>query len=102
MANQPQPVRIMNSVLAGVTFVGGGAALADFIPLKTLGLCLLILGGVQIGWGEYTKTRVTPNEAVGAIKPDPAAPGMVAFDAAKNIPNGTPVELVRSDPAPFG
>lgn len=100
--SKPQPVLVMNSILAGVTFVGGGAALADFIPAKVLGLCLLVLGGVQVAWATYTARQVTPNAAVGAIKPDLEKPGMVAFDGAKNIPNGTPVELVRSDPAPFG
>jgi hypothetical protein len=92
----------MNSVLAGLTFVGGGAALADVVPVKVLGVALLVLGGVQVAWSKYTEGQVTPNAAVGAIKPDLDSPQLEAFDGAKNIPNGTPVELVRSDPAPFG
>lgn len=105
--NTPRPVLIMNSVLAGVTFIGGGAALADAVPAKVLGLGLLILGGVQIGWSTYVQGRVTPQEliaarrdtATGAIVAGPAAPG-VASSALGSTNVGDVVDVTKADPLP--
>jgi hypothetical protein len=80
----------MNSVLAGLTFIGGGAALADVIPATALGIGLLILGGIQIGWATYTQGQVVPNQLVaarkdahtGALVAGPAAPGIHSKDPA--------------------
>jgi hypothetical protein len=79
----PRPVLIMNSVLAALTFIGGGAALADVIPAAALGIGLLVLGGIQIGWGTYTQGQVTPYALVAARRlpsgdqvAGPAAPGL--------------------------
>lgn len=95
----------MNSVLAGITFIGGGAALADVVPVKPLGLGLLILGGVQIGWSTYVQGRVTPQELVaarrdtgtGAIVAGLAAPG-VASSAAGSTNVGDVVDVTKADP----
>ena len=100
----PQPVLIMNSVLAGITVISGGAALADFVDKKTLGLLLLIYSGIQVMWSTYTAKRVTPNSevpAVPAVDPDTGAKIFVASDGAKNIPNGTPVDVTITGPAPW-
>lgn len=105
--NTPRPVLIMNSVLAGVTFIGGGAALADAVPARTLGLGLLILGGVQIGWSTYVQGRVTPHELIaarrdtdtGAIVAGPAAPGVASrVPGSTNV--GDVVDVTRADPLP--
>lgn len=105
MANTPRPVLIMNSVLAGVTFIGGGAALADFLPAKWLGLALLVLGGVQIGWSAYVQGQVVPlaNTAAhvdphtGALVAGPAAPG-VASSAAGSTNVGDVVDVTKAAP----
>lgn len=90
----PRPVLLMNSVLAGLTFVGGGAALADVIPAKWLGLGLLVLGGVQVGWSAYVQGQVVPLPLVAArldtetaaLVAGPAAPG-----ASSRLPGSTNV-----------
>jgi hypothetical protein len=95
----------MNSVLAALTFVGGGAALTDVIPATGLGLGLLILGGIQIGWGVYTQGQVAPLPLVaarldtqtGAIVAGPAAPG-VASRAAGSTNVGDVVDVTKADP----
>jgi hypothetical protein len=102
--NTPRPVLIMNSVLAGVTFVGGGAVLAEVIPPVPLGLGLLVLGGIQIAWATYTQGRVTPQELVaarkdsstGAIVAGPAAPG-VASTAAGSTNVGDVVDVTKAE-----
>lgn len=99
----PRPVLIMNSVLAGLTFVGGGAALADVIPAKALGLGLLVLGGIQIGWGTYVQGQVVPLPLVAAhrdadtqaLVAGPAAPG-VASTAAGSTNVGDVVDVTRA------
>lgn len=100
----PRPVLIMNSVLAGVTFIGGGAALADVIPAKTLGLGLLVLGGVQVGWSMYVQGLVVPLASTaahvdphsGALVAGPAAPG-VASSAAGSTNVGDVVDVTRAE-----
>ena len=100
----PRPVLIMNSVLAGITFVGGGAVLAEVIPPVPLGLGLLVLGGVQIGWSTYVQGRVTPQELVaarrdtgtGAIVAGLAAPG-VASRAAGSTNVGDVVDVTKAE-----
>lgn len=103
----PRPVLIMNSVLAGVSFVAGGAALADFIPAKALGLGLLLLGGVQIGWSAYVQGQVVPlastaahvDPATGALVAGPAAPG-VASSVLGSTNIGDVVDVTKADPLP--
>lgn len=105
MSNTPRPVLIMNSVLAGLTFIGGGAALADVVPAWILGLGLLVLGGVQIGWSTYVQGQVAPMELVaarrdtgtGAIVAGPAAPG-VASSAAGSTNVGDVVDVTKAAP----
>lgn len=103
--NTPRPVLIMNSVLAGLTFIGGGAALADIIPATALGLSLLVLGGIQIGWGVYTQGQVAPMPLVaarldtgtGAIVAGPAAPGVASrLPGSTNV--GDVVDVTKADP----
>ena len=101
----PRPVLIMNSVLAGVTFIGGGAVLADVIPPVPLGVGLLVLGGVQIGWSTYVQGRVTPQELVaarrdtdtGALVAGLAAPG-VASRVAGSTNVGDVVDVTKASP----
>lgn len=103
----PRPVLIMNSVLAGVMFVGGGTALADVIPAKWLGLGLLLLGGVQIGWSAYVQGQVVPLPLVAAHRDTdtlaliagPAAPG-VTSRAAGSTNVGDVVDVTKADPVP--
>lgn len=103
--NTPRPVLIMNSVLAGLTFIGGGAALADVIPAVPLGIGLLVLGGIQIGWGVYTQGQVTPQTLVaarvdtgtGAIVAGPAAPGVASrTPGSTNV--GDVVDVTKAEP----
>lgn len=101
----PRPVLIMNSVLAGVSFIGGGAALADVIPAKWLGLGLLLLGGVQIGWSAYVQGQVVPLPLVAAHRDTdtqaliagPAAPG-VASSVLGSTNVGDVVDVTKADP----
>lgn len=101
----PRPVLIMNSVLAGVSFIGGGAALADVIPAKWLGLGLLLLGGVQIGWSAYVQGQVVPLPLVAAhrdtgtqaLVAGPAAPG-VASSVLGSTNVGDVVDVTKADP----
>lgn len=102
--NTPRPVLIMNSVLAALTFIGGGAALADVIPAVPLGIGLLVLGGIQIGWGVYTQGQVAPlplvaarlDTGTGAIVAGPAAPG-VASHALGSTNVGDVVDVTKAD-----
>ena len=101
----PRPVLLMNSVLAALTFIGGGAALADVIPATALGLGLLVLGGIQIGWSTYTQGKVVPlplvaarkDTGTGAIVAGPAAPG-VASHAAGSTNVGDVVDVTKAEP----
>ena len=105
MAATPRPVLIMNSVLAGVSFVGGGAALADVLPAKWLGLGLLILGGIQIGWSAYVQGQVVPLPLVAAhvdtgtraLVAGPAAPGVESL-AAGSTNVGDVVDVLKASP----
>jgi hypothetical protein len=102
----PRPVLIMNSVLAGVSFIGGGAALADFIPAKWLGLGLLLLGCAQIGWSAYVQGQVVPLPLVAAhvdtgtqaLVAGPAAPG-VASSVLGSTNVGDVVDVTKAEPA---
>jgi hypothetical protein len=101
----PRPVLIMNSVLAGLTFIGGGAALAEVIPATVLGIGLLVLGGIQIGWSTYVQGQVVPLPLVAAHKDThthalvagPAAPG-VASRALGSTNVGDVVDVTKADP----
>lgn len=100
----PRPVLIMNSVLAALTFIGGSAALTDIIPATALGLGLLGLGGIQIGWATYTQQQVVPvplvaarkDAGTGAIVAGPAAPG-VASTAAGSTEIGDVVDVTKAE-----
>jgi hypothetical protein len=96
----------MNSVLAALTFIGGGAALADVVPAKALGLGLLALGGIQIGWSTYVQGQVVPlqntaahiDTKTGALIAGPAAPG-VASSSYGSTNVGDVVDVLKADPA---
>lgn len=100
----PRPVLIMNSVLAALTFIGGGTALADVVPVKVLGIGLLVLGGVQVGWSTYVQGRVVPlplvaahrDTGTGALVAGPAAPG-VASHAGGSTNLGDVVDVYKAD-----
>lgn len=101
----PRPVLIMNSVLAALSFIGGGAALADIIPAKWLGLGLLVLGGVQVGWSAYVQGKVVPLPLVAAHL-DPNTAALVAGPAAPGVDShavgstnvGDVVDVTKADP----
>lgn len=54
------PVLIMTSVLAALQVLAGGAALADLLGERAFGLFVLGLAAVQVGWGVYVRSAVTP------------------------------------------
>ncbi len=101
----PRPVLIMNSVLAGLGVLLGGSALADFIPVKIVGLAALVLAAVQLGWSLYVQGQVVPLPLVAAhrdpgtraLVAGPAAPG-VASRAAGSTNVGDIVDVTKAEP----
>lgn len=93
----------MNSVLAGLGVLLGGSALADFIPVKIVGLAALILAAVQLGWSLYVQGQVVPLPLVAARKDadthaliaGPAAPG-VASKAPGSTNVGDVVDVTKA------
>lgn len=57
---RPRPVLAMTAVLAGLQFLAGSAALADYVGRDTYGIFALGVGALQIGWGVYVQSAVTP------------------------------------------
>lgn len=57
---RPRPVRVMNSVLAGVQVLVAGTAFINLMPVEVYGLIALAFAAVQVGWGVYTEQQVTP------------------------------------------
>jgi len=100
----PRPVLIMNSVLAGLGVLLGGSALADFLPVKVVGLLALVLAAVQVGWSLYVQGQVVPLPLVAAhrdtdthtIIAGPAAPG-VASTAAGSTNVGDIVDVTKAE-----
>ena len=99
----PRPVLIMNSVLAGLGVLLGGSALADFLPIKIVGLAALVLAAVQVGWSLYVQGQVVPLPLVAAhrdsetkaIIAGPAAPG-VASSALGSTNVGDVVDVTKA------
>lgn len=102
--NVPRPVLVMNSVLAGLGVLLGGSALADFLPVKAIGLAALVLAAVQVGWSLYVQGQVVPmplvaahkDAATGALLAGPAAPG-VTSRAQGSTDIGDPVDVTRAE-----
>jgi hypothetical protein len=106
----PRPVLIMNSVLAGLLFIGGGVALAEWVDPKVVGLANLVLGGIALGWTKYTEGQVTPNQTVAqeftpneqvaaVVLPGAEEYGetpQVVAGPASPLQDGTPVHLVET------
>lgn len=110
----PQPVLIMNSVLAGLGVILAGAALLDYLPLKLVGLLVLVHAGVTLGWGTYVKGRVFPNERVAVVALPPREVDGVRLpaalvtgpalgdDKASPLVTGEPVDVTAAGPSPYG
>lgn len=100
----PRPVLIMNSVLAGLGVLLGGSALADFLPVKVVGLLALVLAAVQVGWSLYVQGQVVPLPLVAAHRDTdtqaliagPAAPG-VDSRAAGTTTIGDVVDVTKAE-----
>lgn len=95
----------MNSVLGALGVLLGGSALADFLPVKVVGLAALILAAVQVGWGIYVQGQVVPlplvaahvDTGTGATIAGPAAPG-VDSHAVDSTNLGDVVDVTRAEP----
>lgn len=59
-SGRPQPVRVMAVVLAVLGFLTGAAGLADLIPKVAIAWLVIIYGVVQVAWGAWTASQVTP------------------------------------------
>lgn len=57
---RPQPVRIMAVVLAVLGFLTGAAGIDDLIPKAVMAWLVIIYGAIQLGWGAWTASKVTP------------------------------------------
>jgi hypothetical protein len=55
-----EPVRIYSAVMAGWLVLLGGSAFTDLLPRVVTGLLILGTSAVQVGVGEYTRSKVTP------------------------------------------
>ena len=84
-----RPVLIMNSVLAGLGVLLGGSALADFLPIKVVGLAALVLAAVQVGWSLYVQGQVVPVPLIAAHK-DPVTGAFIAGLAAPGVASKAP------------
>lgn len=94
-----QPVRIMAVVLAVLGFLTGAAGLADLIPKVAMAWLVIVYGVVQVAWGAWTATQVTPlanpkNAAGRALVP--------LLNPPSTLPTGGSVTAVRpvDPPAP--
>jgi hypothetical protein len=112
----PRPVLIMNGVLAGLGVILGGAALADYLPVKLVGLLLLIHSGVAVGWALVTQQLVTPNARV-AVLSRPVEPTRelvtgpvlelvagpaLGDDKTSPLVEGEPVDVTAAGASPYG
>jgi hypothetical protein len=96
--NTPRPVLIMNSVMAGLGLILGGAAIANYLDVELVGLLLLIHSGVAVALSTYVQGLVTPNQNVGAnLAEIDGVPVMVAGPATKAIADGRPVDVTLAD-----
>jgi len=59
-----KPIVILQSVLAGVTALLGGAALADFVDVRVIGLANLVMAAVTVGLGVYLSGSNVPAPTV--------------------------------------
>jgi hypothetical protein len=93
-----RPLLVTFSVLTGLNVVLGGAALAELVDPKWIGLAVLGSAGLTAGLGYYVRGQVTPWPEVAAQRTDrglvagPAAPGTTAV--------GEPVDVLANQPYP--
>lgn len=55
-----EPVRLYTAIMAGWLVLLGGSAFTDLFPRSVDGLLVLGTAAVQVGVGEYTRSKVTP------------------------------------------
>lgn len=55
-----EPVRIYSAVMAGWLVLLGGSAFTDLLSKPVAGLLVLGTAALQVGVGEYTRSKVTP------------------------------------------
>lgn len=81
-------VVIFGSVLAGLQFLAGAAALGDIVGKTTFALFVIVVGAVQVGWAAYQQGVVVPQGDVAAYR---NASGQVVAGPAAGATDGTPV-----------
>jgi hypothetical protein len=90
-----RPLLLAFSVVAGLDVILGGAALAELVDPKWIGLAVLVKGGIAAGLGVWVRGQVTPWSTVSVqrteqgLRAGPAAPGLIEVGDRVNV---TPVE----------
>lgn len=100
--NTPQPVLVMNSVLAGLGILLGGAALLDYVDPKLVGLLILVHAALTFGWGTYVRGRVYPQEKVAAAVERQDGRLVTVAGPAAVVKTGQPVDVTRTDDHGWG
>ena len=59
-----RPIVILQSILAGVTALLGGAALGNFVDVQIVGLANLVVAAVTVGLGVYLSVSNVPAQTV--------------------------------------
>lgn len=93
-----RPVVITFSILAGLGVLTASAGLSDLIGVKLALILVLAREAVQVGMNFYVQSMVTPNEDVVAYT---NKDGQSVAGPASGTTNGTPVDVVRTDPLPL-
>lgn len=88
--SQSKPVRTMTAVLAAYTFIVGGLATLDVLPVKWIGVLGLLGGAITLGYGTYTGTQTTPWSAVVAKA---TSSGLVVAGPAADTATGKEVTV---------
>lgn len=95
MAPKSRPVLITFSILAALQVLTGAAALGDVIGDQAFGLFAILVAAVQVGMTFYVQNQTVPlKDSVAYVDNE----GVPVAGPAASLRNGTPVDLVRSDP----
>lgn len=88
-----QQAILIQAVLAALQVLTGAAALGDVIGQSAMGLFVIVVAAVQVGYATYNQAvQVVPASAVAAVVQNGA---VVAGPAAAQT-NGTPVTVATS------
>ncbi len=106
MIPRSRPIIILQSVLAGLSALLGGAALADFVDIKVIGLANLFVAAITVGLGVYMSgTNVEGSNVVVAMQnpTTPVAGDASAVTTGKELqPGQTIASVVPEASAPTG